>query len=131
MTRSAFLHKKRSLIPEPGQRVRLRTGRGRWRGNFRAVSYPYTHDQMGGVVRIAEEGEYWEDVRQGHRTFGMPWPAHQIDVVLLSEEDAEKETQELPQKSREEPDRAEPRSSTAGAQEGAEPQSWWRRVFGG
>jgi hypothetical protein len=30
----------------------------------------------------------------------------------------------------EEPERAEPRSSTAGAQEGSE-RPWWRRVFGG
>jgi hypothetical protein len=30
-----------------------------------------------------------------------------------------------------EPERVEPRSSTKGAQEGAEPRSWWRRLFGG
>jgi hypothetical protein len=116
--RSAYLYKKSPLIPEPGQRVRLRTGRGRWRGNFRAVSYPYTDEQLGVVVRIVDEGEYWEDVRQGRGTLGMPWPAHQIDVVLRSEEDADKETQELPQGPYQEP-------------ESAEPRSWWRRVFGG
>jgi hypothetical protein len=129
--RSAFLHKKSHLIPEPGQRVRLRTGRGRWRGNFRAVSYPYTHEQLGVVVRIAEEGEYWEDVRQGRRTFGMPWPAHQIDVVLLCEEDANKKTQELPQRLHQEPERVEPRPGGVEAQEGAGQMSWWRRMFGG
>jgi hypothetical protein len=31
----------------------------------------------------------------------------------------------------EEPERAEPRSATGGAQEGAERVPWWRRVFGG
>jgi excisionase family DNA binding protein len=31
----------------------------------------------------------------------------------------------------EEPERAEPRSATGSAQEGAERVSWWRRVFGG
>jgi hypothetical protein len=31
----------------------------------------------------------------------------------------------------EEQERAEPRPSTGGSQEGAEPRSWWRRVFGG
>ena len=124
MLRSALLHKKSHLIPEPGQRVRLRTGRGRWRGNFRAVSYPYTHEQLGVVVRIAEEGEYWDDIRQGRRTFGMPWPAHQIEAMVLSDEDADKETQELPQKFREASERAEPASSTGGDQEGAE-RRWW------
>ena len=96
-----FLRKKPLLIPEPGQRVRLRTGRGRWRGNFRAVSYPYTHEQLGVVIRIAEEAEYQEAVREGRRVFGMPWPAHQIEAMVLSDEDADKETQELPQKFRE------------------------------
>jgi len=31
----------------------------------------------------------------------------------------------------EEPERAEPRPSTGGAQEGTQRRSWWRRVFGG
>ena len=125
-----FLRKKPLLIPEPGQRVRLRTRRGRWRGSFRAVSYPYTHEQLGVVIRIAEEAEYQEAVREGRRAFGMPWPAHQIEAMLLSEEDADKETQELPQKFREASERAEPASSTGGDQEGSE-RPGWRRMFGG
>jgi hypothetical protein len=28
----------------------------RWRGNFRAISYPYTHEGLGVVVRVVEEG---------------------------------------------------------------------------
>jgi hypothetical protein len=37
---------------------------------------------------------------------------------------------ETPESGVEEQERAEP-SSTGGPQEGAEPRSWWRRVFGG
>jgi hypothetical protein len=67
----------------------------RWRGNFRAISYPYTHEGLGVVVRVVEEGEYREAVREGRGTFGMPWPAHQIEPLSTSE-GAEQDTQELP-----------------------------------
>ena len=53
--RQGFLRKQAPLVPDSGQRVRLRAGRGRWRGRFRVVSYPYTHE-AGVVVRVAEEG---------------------------------------------------------------------------
>jgi hypothetical protein len=36
-----------------------------------------------------------------------------------------------PQTVEEEPERAEPRPTTGGAQEGVRRRSWWRRVFGG
>jgi hypothetical protein len=58
----------------------------------------------------------------------MPWPVRQVEVVSFPE-DGEK-TQELPQGSQQESERSEPRPATGGAQEGAEPRSWWRRVFG-
>src|SRR5215203_1398450 len=88
------------LVPEPGQRVRLRTRRGgRWRGSFRAVSYPYTDDGLGVVVRIAEEEEYRKAVREGHAAFGVPWPAHQIEPVSTLE-GAEQDTRELPRNQR-------------------------------
>jgi hypothetical protein len=38
---------------------------------------------------------------------------------------------ESPETAEEEPERAEPRPGTSEAQEGAQRQSWWRRVFGG
>jgi hypothetical protein len=80
--------------------VRLRTRRRkRWRGSFRAVSDPYTDEGLGVVVRIAEEGEYREAVREGRRAFGVPWPAHQIEPVLPAE-GADQDTQELPQRQR-------------------------------
>jgi hypothetical protein len=41
------------------------------------------------------------------------------------------EPRESPTAGPEEPERAEPRPSTGGAQEPAQPRSWWRRVFGG
>jgi hypothetical protein len=41
------------------------------------------------------------------------------------------EEQESPQTVEEEPERAEPRPATGGAQEGTQRRSWWRRVFGG
>jgi hypothetical protein len=76
------------FIPEPGQRVRLRTARGRWRGSFRAVSEPYTEEGVGVVIRVAEEREYWEALRESRRAVGIPWPARQMEVVLSSEEEA-------------------------------------------
>ena len=74
-----FLGKKPPLVPDPGQRVRLRTGRGRWRGRFRAVSYPYTNVLGVVVVRVAEEREYRDAVREGRRAVGVAWPAEQME----------------------------------------------------
>jgi hypothetical protein len=99
MERSLF-REKPPLVPEPGQRVRLRTRRGRrWRGSFRAVSYPYTEEGLGVVVRIAEEEEYRKAVREGHPAFGVPWPVHQIEPVSTSE-GADQDTRELPRSQR-------------------------------
>jgi hypothetical protein len=110
-----FIRRKPSLVPEPGQRVRLRTRRRkRWRGSFRAVSHPYTDEGLGVVVRIAEEGEYREALREERRAFGVPWPAHQLEVVLSSEK-ADQDTQELPWRRR-------PRWG---------PRGLWRLIFGG
>ena len=69
------------LVPDPGQRVRLRTERGRWRGRFRAVSYPYTDASGMVVVRVAEEGEYGDALREGHRAVGVAWPAKQMEIL--------------------------------------------------
>jgi len=110
-----YFGKKLLLVPEPGQRVRLRTRRGgRWRGSFRAVSNPYTDEGLGVVVRIAEEGEYREAVREGRQAFGVPWPAHQLEPVSTSKE-AEQDTRELPRSQR-------PRRGLRGC---------WQRIFGG
>ena len=109
-----LFRKKPPLVPEPGQRVRLRTRRwGRWRGSFRAVSYPYTDDELGVVVRIAEEEEYRKAVREGRPAYGIPWPAHQIEPVSTSE-GADHDTRELPRSQR-------PQGGLSG---------FWSRLFG-
>jgi hypothetical protein len=124
-----FLGNKPLHIPEPKQRVRLRAGRRSWRGNFRAVSYPYTDEAGEVVIRVARESEYQDAIREGRRAVAIAWPVRQLEVVSFP--DDENKTQELPQRSQQESDRAQPRSSTPGSQEAAEPRSWWRRAFGG
>ncbi len=79
--RLTFLRKKVPLVPDPGQRVRLRVGRGRWRGRFRAVSYPYTDASGVVVVRVAEEGEYRDALREGRHAVGVAWPVKQMEAV--------------------------------------------------
>jgi len=79
--RLGVLRKKTPLVPDPGQRVRLRAGRGRWRGRFRAVSYPYTDEAGVVVVRVAEEGEYRDAIREGRRAVGVAWPVKEMEVV--------------------------------------------------
>ena len=118
------VRKRPLVVPEPGQRVRLRVGRGPWRGSYRAVSEPFT-DQGGAVVlRVAEEEEYRRATREGRRAIGMPWPVQQMSVISSSAS-ADEETGELPAVPQhfEKP----PRSTQEGARE---PRSWWRRVFG-
>jgi hypothetical protein len=124
-----LLYKKLLLIPEPRQKVRLRAGRGRWRGNFRAVSYPYTDEAGEVVIRVARKSEYQDALREGRRAIGMPWPVRQVEVLSFPEDDIK--TQELPQSVRQEAERAEPRPSTEGPQGAAERVSWWRRVLRG
>ncbi len=119
------LRKRPLVVPEPGQRVRLRAGRGPWRGSYRAVSEPFT-DQGGVVVlRVAEEEEYRMATREGRSAIGMPWPVRQMAVVSPSSS-ADAETGELPPVH----ERFEgPPQSTQ--EEGAEQprSSWWRRMF--
>jgi hypothetical protein len=118
------LRKRPLIVPEPGQRVRLRTARGPWRGSYRAVSEPFTDEGGVVVLRVAEEEEYRRATREGRRAIGMPWPVRQMAVISPSA-GADEETGELP---------AVPRhieKSRQSAQEGTEPRPWWRRVFGG
>ena len=93
--------------------MRLRTRRGRWRGSYIAVSEPYTDEVGETVIRVAKEGECWATLREGRRNVGTPWPVRQIEVILPLAWESER-TKELPK----EPD-------------GAEPRSWWQRMFGG
>jgi hypothetical protein len=118
------------VVPESGQRVRLRAGRGRWRGTFRAVSRPYTDGTGEVVVRVTKEGEYWEAVREGRGAVAVPWPVRQVEVAALFEYHDKERTQELPQRSREGQESVEPRPAPAAAQE-LTARRWWSRVFGG
>src|SRR3712207_5705881 len=88
------LRKRPLVVPEPGQRVRLRAGRGPWRGSYRAVSEPYTDERGVVVLRVAEEEEYRTATRKGRHTIGMPWPVRQVAVMPSA--GADEETGELP-----------------------------------
>jgi hypothetical protein len=85
--RASFIGKRPPFIPEPGQRVRLRTARSRWRGSFRAVSEPYTQEGVGVVIQVAEEREYRAAFRERRRAVSTPWPAQQMEVVSSSSEE--------------------------------------------
>ena len=63
----------------------MRTERSRWRGRFRAVSYPYTDASGVVVVRVAEEGEYQKALREGRRTVGVAWPTKQMEILAPPE----------------------------------------------
>jgi hypothetical protein len=130
--RSTLSVKKRPLVvPEQGQRVRLRTARGRWRGSYRAVSEPFTDEGGVVVLRVAEEEEYRAAKREGRRAIGMPWPVRQMEGVLPPA-GSEEGTGELPTRFGTHP-------TTGSAQE--RPQSLtqpgrrrgrlWRRILGG
>jgi hypothetical protein len=118
-------------VPEPGQRVRLRTARGRWRGSYRAVSEPYTDKRGVVVVRVAEEEEYRAARREGRRAIGFPWPVGQV-AIILPPAGSEEATGELPTRFGTHP-------TTGGAQErpqgptqpGRRRGRLWRMVFGG
>jgi hypothetical protein len=79
MRRALSLRKRPLAVPEVGQRVRLRTARGRrWRGSYRAVSEPYTDEGGVVVLRVAEEEEWRAARREGRSAIGMPWPVGQM-----------------------------------------------------
>ncbi len=109
--------------------MRLRAGRGPWRGNFRAVSYPYTDEAGEVVIRVASESEYQDAIREGRRAIGIVWPVRQVEVLSFPEDDIK--TQELPQSAGAGSVREEAPPAGEDAQEGAESRTWWRRVFGG
>jgi hypothetical protein len=127
MRLSLSLKRKPLLTPEPRQRVRLRAGRGPWRGNFRAISEPFTDEAGEVVVRVVKEKEYQDAMSEDRRAVGTSWPVRQIEAISAPEED--ERTQELPGKLRGKlSERAEPRPATRSAQEGAV-RAWWRRMF--
>ena len=130
------VRKRPLVVPEPGQRVRLRTARGPWRGNYRAVSEPFTDEGGVAVLRVAEEEEYRAAIREGRRAIGMPWPVRQVAAILPSV-GSEEETGELPTVRQRLESATQSSTAASGsrpgseeAQEGSE-KPWWRRVLGG
>ena len=97
--------RKTNAIPDPGQQVRLLGRRGRrLRGRYRTISGPLTDPNSEVVIRVAEEPEYREALREGRRAEGMPWPARQMEVVSEASRADVRETARRP---------------------------WWARWFGG
>jgi hypothetical protein len=129
------VRKQPLVVAEPGQRVRLRTARGRWRGSYTAVSEPYTDEGGVVVLQVADEEAYRSALREGRRAIGMPWPVRQM-AVIMPPAGADEETGELPTVPRRlenatQSSTAAPSSRPRGeeAQEGSQ-KSWWRRLFG-
>jgi hypothetical protein len=111
MRQTLSVKKRPLIVPEPGQRVRLRTARGRWRGSYRAVSEPFTDEGGVVVLRVAEEEEYRAARREGRRAIGMLWPVGQMSIILPPS-GSEEATRELPTRPRQRSEGAT-QSSTA------------------
>jgi hypothetical protein len=85
LLRSASLFRRKPfLIPDRGQRVRLRTGHRLLGGRFRAVSEPTTAETGEVVIWVAREQEYEASIWEGRPAGGRPWPARQMEVVFSS-----------------------------------------------
>ncbi len=113
------------MVPEPGQQVRL-LGWGTTPGGkeVRAISEPYTNTKGEVVVRVTEEQEYKDALREGRRAIGMPWPVKQMVILSPSETlDAPETAAEEPASTDVPPDRETPSSRP-------ERRSLWRRFFG-
>ena len=82
-------------------------------------------DRVHYLERVLEdEREARTEERRRHDTL----MAQLMQRIPELEAPASPETRESPESVEEEPDRAEPRSGTAEAQEGAQ-RPWWRRIF--
>ena len=130
----SLFRRKPSLIPDPGQRVRLRTRHRLLEGSFRAISVPTTADTGEVVIWVTREEEYEASIREGRPAVGRPWPAKQMEVVLSSSEEAGEASGRLPRlfesvRNKQEIKRLLP-AQDAVQQEGSE-RPRWRRVLGG
>ena len=145
MEENVWLKERRpQVVPEPGQRVRLRTARGRWRGSYRALSEPFTDEGGVVVVRVADEEEYRSARREGRSAIGMPWPVGQMAAIQPAA-GSEEATAELPvvrqhyyysEKPPQEKKNGAAMSGSAARQArgSAREQTsrrWWGRVLGG
>ncbi len=112
------------MVPEPGQQVRLLGWGTTGRGEVRAISEPYTNARGEVVVRVTEEREYQDALREGRRAIGIPWPVKDMVVVLPSE------PIDAPETAPESTEGTDTPTAVGGAREGVERRSWWRRWFG-
>ena len=127
-----FFRKKPLPIPDPGQQVRLRARRGRWRGRWRALSEPFTNARGEAMIWVAPEWEYQAALQEEerHLAIGIPWPAKQMDVVSPPEpprapESVSEESAGTKPKPASTP---EPGRETPFSDPGR--RSWWREFFG-
>jgi hypothetical protein len=128
----SLFRRKPSLIPDPGQRVRLRTRHRLLEGSFRAISEPTTADTGEVVIWVTTEEEYETSIQEGRPAVGRPWPAKQMEVVLSPFEEAGEVS--VPKSFESARNKLEmtrlPPAQDVVEQEGSE-RSRWRRVFGG
>ncbi len=134
MPSGSLFRRKPSLIPDPGQRVRLRTRHRLLDGNFRAISEPTTADTGEVVIWVTTVEEYEASIREGRPAVGRPWPAKQMEVVLSPLEEAGEASGRSPKsfesaRNKQEITRLLPAQDVV-QQEGSE-RPRWRRVFGG
>jgi hypothetical protein len=126
--------RKPSLIPDPGQRVRLRTRHRLLEGSFRAISVPTTADTGEVVIWVTTVEEYEASLREGRPAVGRPWPAKQMEVVLSPLEEAGEASGHLPGSFKSARNKQEttshPLFQDVAQKEGSE-RPLWRRVFGG
>ena len=129
MHAGSLFRRKLPLIPDPGQRVRLRAGHRLLEGSFRAISEPATAETGEVVIWVAREQEYEDSIREGRPAVGRPWPAKQMEVVLSPLEEANEAQHKLPQAS-ESARQGQGTKERLLTQEGSE-GPWLRKVFGG
>lgn len=114
------------IVPEPGQQVRLLGWGASGRAEVRAVSEPFTNARGEVVIRVTEESEYQDALREGRAAIGIPWPARHMVVVVPP-----LETLEAPHSAGEGPaGTSEGESQTASSRPQEQRRSWWRRFFG-
>ncbi len=73
------------IVSDPGQQVRLLGWGASGRAEVRAVSEPFTDARGEIVVRVTEEQEYKDALREGRRAIGIPWPVQDMEILSPSE----------------------------------------------
>lgn len=71
-------------VPDPGQRVWIRTEQGSWRGGFRAISGPLTADNGEVIVLVAEKHEYRDAWLEDRSPIGIPLPVERVATARPS-----------------------------------------------